>query len=408
MNQQRKTLVGVGLVGLIGALWLGQGVVQSTAQAGRRIDVPMFEVDPFWPKPLPNSWRIGSTIGLTVDNEDNIWIIHRPATLSAGELNMQRDPPTSTVCCQAAPPVLVFDQDGNLVRSWGGPGEGYDWPESNHGISVDHMGYVWIGGNGQGDSHILKFTKDGRFVAQYGKPGARVGPAGPTGQPTYVANSHDQVNFGRVTKIIVDPVTNEAFVGDGYLNRRVAVLDATTGEMKRYWGAYGNRPDDNYAFRAPGTDDVQPPQQFRGPVHCAVPSNDGLIYVCDRGGNRIQVFQRDGTYVKEAFFAATTTGSGTTWDVAFSPDPDQRFVYVPDGMNDRVRIVLRETLEELTSFGAGGRQVGQFYGVHNVAVDSRGNLYTTETYEGKRLQKFVNVGMGTAPSGEQGVLWPER
>ena len=220
------------------------------------------------------------------------------------------------------------------------------------------------------------------------------------------AGSNNVENFGRVAKIWVDPKTNEAYVADGYLNKRVAVLDADTGKMKRYWGAYGNKPDDKdlgkYDPSAP------PPQQFRNPVHCVERTNDGLVYVCDRQADRIQVFRPDGTFVKEAFFAKNTLGSGSTWDIAFSRDPQQKFIFLADGTNEKVRIVLRETLEELTNFGDGGRQPGQFFGVHSIATDSKGNLYTTETYEGKRVQRFVYKGIGQVRRGDQGVVWPRK
>jgi DNA-binding beta-propeller fold protein YncE len=239
---------------------------------------------------------------------------------------------------------------------------------------------------------VLKFTKDGKFLMQVGHYGKNAG-------------SNDPDNFGRAAKIWVDPKTNEAFVADGYLNKRVAVLDADTGKMKRYWGAYGNKPDD--ADLGKYDPSAAPPKQFRNPVHCVERSNDGLVYVCDRQADRIQVFQPDGTFVKEAFFAKNTLGSGSTWDLAFSKDPQQRYIFIADGTNEKVRIVLRETLEELTNFGDGGRQPGQFFGVHSIATDSKGNLYTTETYEGKRLQKFVYKGIGAVAAGEQGVPWPQ-
>jgi DNA-binding beta-propeller fold protein YncE len=319
-----------------------------------------------------------------------------------------------------APPVLEFDPAGNLLRHWGGPGQGYEWPASNHGIFIDHLGNVWIGGNGAEDSHLLKFTKDGKFLLQVGKKGARPGPpsrgrgaaanndpdapASGAGQPTWLANSNDPNNFGRVAEVFVEPKRNEAFVADGYLNKRVAVLDAQTGKMKRYWGAYGNKPDDTDL--GPYNPAAPPAQQFRNPVHCAIPSNDGLLYVCDRAGDRIQVFTLDGKFVKEGFISKQTRGSGSAWDVAFSRDPQQRYIYLADGSNFKVHILLRDTLEVLTSFGDGGRQPGQFFGVHSLATDSKGNLYTTETYEGKRVQKFVFKGMAAIPSQSQGVLWP--
>jgi DNA-binding beta-propeller fold protein YncE len=375
---------------LLGALGVAQYLlgIKADAQAPT-VQAPMFEVDPLWPKPLPNHWLLGMTIGVWVDEQDNVWIIHRgAATLHANEKALDLK---VGECCTAAPPVLVFDQAGNLVRAWGGPGPGYEWPDSNHGVHVDYKGNVWIGGNGAKDAQILKFTKDGKFLMQVGHYGKNAG-------------SNNLENFGRVAKIWVDPKTNEAYIADGYLNKRVAVLDADTGKMKRYWGAYGNKPDDADLGKYDPT--APPPKQFRNPVHCVERTNDGLVYVCDRQADRIQVFRPDGTFVKEAFFAKNTLGSGSTWDIAFSRDPQQRYIFLADGTNEKVRIVLRETLEEITNFGDGGRQPGQFYGVHSIATDSKGNIYTTETYEGKRLQKFVYKGMGAVPLGNQGVVWP--
>jgi DNA-binding beta-propeller fold protein YncE len=364
---------------------------RQAATQGGAVQAPIFEVDPLWPKPLPNHWIMGMTIGAWVDDQDHIWIIHRGApTLHANERALELK---VGECCASAPPVLVFDQAGNLVRAWGGPGQGYEWPESNHGIHVDYKGNVWIGGNGAKDAHILKFTKEGKFLMQVGRHGGNKG-------------SNDPGNFGRVAKIWVDPKTNEAYIADGYLNRRVAVLDADTGKMKRYWGAYGNKPEDgpngNYDPKAP------PSTQFRNPVHCVERTHDDLVYVCDRQGDRVQVFRPDGTFVKEAWYAKQTLGSGSTWDLAFSKDPQQRFIYLADGTNEKVRIILRETMEEITNFGDGGRQPGQFYGVHSIATDSKGNIYTTETYEGKRLQKFVFKGVGPVRAKEQGTVWPPQ
>jgi len=387
---KRNLRIGGAFVLALAALGACQSVFdrQADSAAGTGVIAPVFEVDPLWPKPLPHHWLLGMTIGIWVDEQDHVWIIHRTsATLHENERALELG---VGECCRGAPPVLEFDPEGNLVRAWGGPGQGYEWPGSNHGIHIDHKGYVWIGGNGPKDAHILKFTKDGKFVMQVGALGKNGG-------------SNDPNNFGRVAKIWVDPQTNEAYVADGYQNRRVAVLDADTGKMKRYWGAYGNRPDDKdlgkYDPKAPA------PQQFRNPVHCVERSNDNLIYVCDRQADRIQVFTPDGKFVKEAHYARETLGSGSTWDLAFSKDPQQRFIFLADGTNEKVRVILRETLTEITNFGDGGRQPGQFYGVHSIAVDSKGNLYTTETYEGKRLQKFVYKGMGTVAR-EQGVLWP--
>lgn len=406
LQRKRNLLIGTSFVALLGALWMGQGALENTAaaQAKSGVQAPMFEVDPFWPKPLPNHWLIGMTIGVSVDAQDNVWIIHRGAsTLNPRtEAGADANPPIAE-CCLAAPPVLRFDSAGNLVGHWGGPGQGYDWPESNHGITIDHKGNVWIGGNGQPDSHILKFSQDGKFLAQFGKPDVRR-VAGE--KPTYAGNSHDTENFGRVAKIFIDAKANEAYLADGYLNKRVAVIDADTGKFKRYWGAYGNKPDDSTLGRY--NPDDPPAQQFRNPVHCAELSNDGLVYVCDRPNDRIQVFQKDGKFVKEAFIAKKTLGDGSVWDIAFSRDPAQRYIYLADGRNERVYVIQRDTLQILTSFGDGGRQPGQFFGVHSIATDSKGNIYTTETYEGKRLQKFVYKGMGPVTSENMRTVWPRR
>jgi len=402
----RRVRNGVLLIaGVLGVLLAADVALQRVvAQTnGGMVRAPRFEVDPLWPRPLPNHWLLGSTIGVWIDERDHVWIIHRSsATLSNNEKGLELKPPTGE-CCAGAPPVIEFDPNGNLVQAWGGPGQGYEWPQSNHGIFVDHQGNVWIGGNGAGDSHILKFTRTGKFLAQYGKAGVHKGAANAEGLSTFAGNSNDRQNFGRVAKIFVDPRDNEAYIADGYLNKRVAVLDANTGMMKRYWGAYGNKPDDTNL--GPYNPDAPPAQQFRNPVHCADLSSDNLLYVCDRANNRIQVFTKEGKFVKEGFIARRSLGEGSVWDVAFSRDPKQTYIFLADGRNHKVRILLRDTLEELTAFGDGGRQPGLFYGVHSIAVDSKGNLYTTETYEGKRLQKFVYRGIGNVPR-VQGALWP--
>jgi DNA-binding beta-propeller fold protein YncE len=393
MMSSRRVAVGLSLVGSLVALGVSEALLdRSAAQAqSATVQAPRFEVDPLWPKPLPNHWLLGRTIGVSVDSQDHVWIIHRPETLDPKEVGAAQKPPTSD-CCVPAPPVLEFDPAGNLVGHWGGPGTGYEWPLENHGITVDYKDNVWIGGNGKVDSHILKFTRSGKFLMQFGRQNKGTG-------------SNDPQNFGRVAKVFVDRRTNEAYVADGYGNKRVVVLDADTGTFKRYWGAYGNKPDDTDLGRY---DPAAPPaKQFRNPVHCAELSNDGLVYVCDRSNDRIQVFKADGSFVNEVFIAPKTLGDGSVWDIAFSKDPEQRYLYLADGKNEKVYIIERQSLKVLTSFGDGGRQPGQFYAVHSIATDSKGNLYTTETYEGKRVQKFVFKGVG-AVRADQGTLWPQK
>jgi DNA-binding beta-propeller fold protein YncE len=390
----RKVLVGSSLIALVAALGIAQQQLERTASAQSKaaVQAPRFEVDPMWPKPMPNHWLLGNTIGVGIDSRDHVYIIHRGATLEEKEVYATANPPASE-CCMPAPPVLEFDAEGNLVKSWGGPGQGYEWPASNHGITPDSKGNLWIGGNGASDNHILKFTRDGKFVKQFGFAWANSG-------------SNDTWAFSRVAKVSLDEAANEAYVADGYGNKRVAVLDMETGKVKRYWGAYGNKPDDtnlgNYNPSAP------PVQQFRNPVHCAEPSNDGNVYVCDRPNDRIQVFTKAGKFVKEAFVAKTTRGDGSVWDIAFSKDPQQKYMYMADGANEKIRVFDRKSLTELTSFGDGGRQPGQFYAVHSIATDSKGNLYTTETYRGQRLQKFVYKGLAPVTKPNQGTVWPTK
>ncbi len=421
MNRKRNLLIGSSLMALIIACGVGQSAVEDAADNNAEMAmgdgpmVPMFEVDPLWPKNLPNHGLMGPTIGVDVDSTDTIWLVHRNTPdqfVARTEIGLVQDPPLSE-CCQPAPPVLAFDQEGNLVHSWGGPGTetgDYVWPASNHGITIDHMDNVWIGGNGAADSHVVKFTQDGTFLMQIGIPGARQ-TGEQDGRPVFTRDSMSMDSYGRVAKIGIDPGANEAYFADGYFNKRVAVVDVDTGELKRYWGAYGNEPDDDYDFDGPYQPGEDGKQQFRGPVHCSEISNDGLVYICDRAADRIQVFQKDGTFVEEVIVAPNTLSQGSTWDIDFSPDAEQKFMYLADGQNMKVYIIDRASLEVLTAFGDGGRQPGMFFAVHSIAVDSDGNIYTTETYEGSRIQKFVYTGMGPVPPGaegtnSQGVLWP--
>ena len=396
---KKKLLLVSGWVVAITGLAIGQRALESQQPT---VEAPMFEVDPFWPKPLPNKWVLGNAIGVGVDSRDHVFIVHRQDTMNEAENGAGVNPPTSD-CCKGAPPVLEFDPEGNLVNSWGGPNEGYVWPGSNHGISIDKKNNIWIGGNGTNDSHILKFTHDGKLIMQIGIPN-KVPVENPKASYT-AGNSNSMEHFGRVAKVSLDDAANEAYVADGYLNKRVAVIDMTTGKIKRIWGAYGNVPSDtNYGPYHPDSALIP---QFRTPMHCAEPTNDGMVYVCDRPNDRIQVFTKAGKFVKEVRIAPKTLGDGSVWDIAFSKDPAQRYLYLADGKNEKIYVMDRQSLEILTQFGEGGRQPGMWFAVHSIATDSRGNIYTTETYEGKRLQKFVYKGMGKVPK-YQGVVWPKK
>jgi hypothetical protein len=343
-------------------------------------ETPQFQVDPSWPKPLPNNWILGQVSGVAVDAQDHVWIIQRPRTLTEDEKGATLTPPRSR-CCAPAPPVIELTPEGDVVQAWGGPGEGYAWFANEHGISIDYKGFVWMGGNGPEDGQILKFTRDGKFVLQ-------IGHAGPS------KGSNDPTQLGRPADTTVDPATNEVFVADGYGNHRVVVFDADTGAYKRHWGAYGKPPSDEK--QAPYDPAAPVAAQFGNPVHCVKLAKDGLLYVCDRINNRIQVFRKDGTFVGEWFYVRETRGNGGVWDLALWPDAQQSFLFNADGENNEVRILKRADGTVLGAFGRSGRQAGQFHWVHNLAVDSKGNIYTTEVDNGKRVQKFRPA--NTAPN----------
>ncbi|MGH7471857.1 MAG: hypothetical protein ACRENP_28230 [Longimicrobiales bacterium] len=418
-----RMLIPAGMVVIVLAV-LGAATRQQAPQA------PIFEVDPLWPKPMPNHWLLGSAVGVAVDARDHIFVVHLTDSFNQRtEIGLASNPPTGD-CCLPAPNVLEFDTTGALVGHWGGPGQSYTWPGTNHGIAIDPQGNVWIAGSGGQDTRLLKFSRDGRFLQEIGKAvtappvpsaaaatdtanagaagraggrGGRGGRAG--GPPQLPANSSSTESFGGAAGIAFDASANEAYVADGYRNRRVVVIDTRTGAFKRFFGAYGGKPDD---ATLPAYDPAaQRARQF-STVRCAELSRDGFVYVCDRAHNRIQVLRKDGTFVKEQVIAPQTRGEGSVWDIAFSRDPQQRFLYVADGMNMKVHILDRQTLEVLTSFGTGGKQPGQFLGVHSIATDSKGNLYTTETNQGKRLQRFVFKGIGPVTSKDRGVVWPVR
>ncbi|HUE90174.1 MAG TPA: hypothetical protein VMO26_29175 [Vicinamibacterales bacterium] len=371
-DQRPRALVIVAVAALLGAACEAGGDA-GAATAAPVDDAPQFQVDPFWPKVLPNNWILGQVAGIAVDDRDHVWIIQRPTSLTPEEAGAAQKPPIS-MCCVPAPPVIEFDPEGNVVQAWGGPGKGHDWFEVEHGIHVDRRNQVWVGGNGEPDNHILKFSRDGKFLLRIGEPRRHGG-------------SNDTTTLGGPAGVEVDPSTNEVYVADGYKNRRVIVFDADTGAYKRHWGAYGARPDD---APLPTYDPAAPPaRQFRGPVHAVEIARDGLVYVTDRTGNRVQVFRKDGEFVNEVIIRPETLAIGSAWDLALSPDPQQRWLFVADGSNHVVWVLARASLKTVTRFGWAGRNAGQFGWVHNLAVDSKGNIYTAEVETGKRIQKFT-------------------
>jgi DNA-binding beta-propeller fold protein YncE len=352
-------------------------LIAACAAGPATTTAPAFRVDTTWPKPLPNGWILGQVSGIATDADDHIWVLQRPGSLTDDERGATFKPPLGN-CCAPAAPVLEFDAAGNLLRSWGGPGVGYDWPQNEHGIHVDAAGSVWITGNGEHDGQVLKFTRDGKFVLQIGKVGPQTGNA-------------DTSRLGQAAGVEVDGPANEVYVADGYFNKRVIVFDATTGRFKRMWSAFGKPPSD---AEKPNLRRTAPPTEaqlasFGNPVHCVRIAHDGLVYVCDRLNNRVQVFRKDGSFVKQFSVEPNTAGNGATWDIALSRDPQQRWIFLADGRNNQIVTLSRDSGAVVATLGRSGRYAGEFHWVHDIAIDSRGNLYAGEVDTGKRVQKFV-------------------
>ena len=335
---------------------------------------PRFQVDPSWPKELPNNWILGSVTGVYVDAKDHIWVTHLPETLTEEETAAVQKPPIAT-CCAPAPVVIEFDQQGTVVQGWGEASQDPSaYPRNPHGIFVDHNGFVWVGTHMH--HRVMKFTREGKLVMTIG---------------TYdkTAGSNDTTLLGGPAGIWVDPKTNEAFIADGYRNRRVIVFDAATGKYLRHWGAYGEVPDDT---QKPANNPDGPPNKQFSTVHGITGTRDGMIYVADRRGNRIQVFDQKGKFIKEKIIEPRTLASGSAFVLVPSPDRAEQSLYMADGTNHKVWLLRRNDLEVLGQFGHGGRQLGQMLRPHGMSVDSKGNLYVGEASTGRRVQRFLLQG----------------
>ncbi|MBP7779767.1 MAG: hypothetical protein KA371_21830 [Acidobacteria bacterium] len=353
----------------------GAAVAPGSPTADR---LPIYEIDPTWPPTLPNDWILGDIRGLFVDDRDHLWVIHMPSSLTPQEIGAAVKPPIAD-CCFPAPPVLELDPDGKVLRSWGGPGDGYTWFDQEHGIYIDHNGFVWMGtSNGM---HVMKFTQDGQHVMTIGEPGINRG-------------SNDPDHLGGPANFYVEPKTNEIFIADGYINKRVVVYDAATGKYLRHWGAYGKTPNDTEKYQYPVRVDA-PPQQY-STLHGLVGTKDGRIYVSDRRGNRIQVFRQNGEFLLEKFVRPATGGSGSGFSLQVSRDPEQSLLYLMDGTNQRVWMLRRKDLAILDRFGKPGRQAGEFIRAHMIAIDSKNRMYTGEAGNGRRMQRWVL--RGTRPA----------
>lgn len=369
----------------LAAIVIGAVITVDAQPPAVQAAVPRFEADPLFFQRLPNRWTTGMVGGIAVDARDHVWVLHRPASIPDGERAAALNPPQA-LCCVPAPPVLEFDAEGRMVQAWGGPGGGYEWPTTEHGITVDGEGNIWIAGNGKGDHHALKFTRAGKFLLQIGKRNGSTG-------------SNDTVNLRGPAAIFVHAKSNEVFVADGYGNRRIIVFDATSGAYKRHWGAYGNRPDDSYVFPERALLVMGPPQpSFNTPVHGVIVANDDLVYAADRSNNRIQVFRIDGTFVREVFVNRFTLQSeGSVHNFALSRDNEQRYLYVADGSNKAIHILDRRTMTLLDSIGGhGGHNAREFFHLHSLAArpDSRGHLYVGEVNQGQRYYRLRFTGMG--------------
>ncbi len=386
-HHPRRVVAGVS-VGVVAALLLSWAAPRAGGAVEALDDIPVFEFDPTWPKlPLPNHWIMGNVAGMASDEKGHIWVIQRPLSGNMSDDYAQLDPPAGE-CCRMPPSIIEFDTAGNVIQAFGGPDpknpkgkrhpDGFEWPRE-HGLFVDRKGHVWTGSDEEGSSTITKLTHDGKLIKQKGTFGKG-------------HSNQDTENFGQPAGLFVDEKANEVYVADGYHNRRVIVMDADTLAFKRMWGAYGNVPKDIPKSEYRYNPDGPPSQQFSNPVHCVRISHDDLVYVCDRVNDRIQVFKKDGTFVKEQFVAPKTRGFGSVHDIAFSTDPEQRFLYVADGANRKVWMLRRSDMAILGSFGHGGHYAGEFAITHAMAADSKGNLYVGETIGGNRVQRFLFKG----------------
>ena len=360
-------LIFVGLeIGLVG------GWTSKPAQAQEE-SVPRFEVDPSWPKPLPNNWTTGQVGGVCVDSADHVFIVNR-RNLTEKEL----------LIAQQAPPIIEFDSAGNVIKAFGDPKV---VPSSIHGCTTDNEGNVYVAGNH--DGIIQKYSPQGKLLLQIGNrgvvdtsDGTLTIQAGGGGLEGRALNSGHNTFF-LPASIAVDPKDGDIYVADGYGNSRIAVFDKN-GKFLRQWGRQGTTAEVKSGLGG----------VFMQVVHCVTIGNDGLVYVCDRQGDRIEVFDKAGNFQKNIL--VYTGGEvpdlwGTVWWIGFSPDAAQKFIYVANGRNEAIHILDHQTGRILGSFGRPGHQSGEFDHAHTLAVDSKGNLYVAETDWGERVQKFTLV-----------------
>ena len=403
--------------------------VLSLPSLGRAQDAPHYKFDSNWPKlPLPNRWWMMGVTGLAVDKDDNVWVLDRPRDIDGTQNYAMLNPPTAE-CCVPPPAMIHFDKDGNVIGS-------FDPPEG-HGMAVDAKGFVYIGNAVNGMNTVRKYDpKTGQVLAEVprvpeSQPGGAGGEGGAPegaantpapGGPGPVASLRGQgggrggnrpdpaaraaaiaafrakyppttpMIVGQIEEVRLDEPARELYCADSYLGGRVMVFDMDTFAFKRGWGAYGHQLseitiDDKDREYTPGGPE---PKEFRNHLTLNI-SKDGLVYAADRGANRIDVTTKQGKFVKEFTLATETGNRGSAGGVAFSPDPKQRFLFISDISNNTIWILNREDGKVLGRIGSAGDYGGQFHGLHMIASDSKGNIYTGEVQAGERVQKFVPV-----------------
>ena len=379
----------------------GSAQSQNKVQAMDGNGAPLFQVDPFWPGPLPNRWSMQQVTGIYVDHMDIVWFLNRPNGAEGDEIGGE-DSPQRMACCVSGPEVVAMDQDANIVHAWGNAAHHPNWPRSLQTVIADREGFVWVGGLAPTDS-ILKFTREGEFVWDFGR-------RPPEGVQPEEDNTETEV-LTQKGRFQLDQDAREIYI----LNwKRVLVYDMDTGDFKRGWGGHGMPLSEITNDRIPpyNWDGTRPPEepQFVPALHFIEISNDGLVYVGERGQNRMQVFQKDGTWVRDIYVAEGTPAErlgptqcggvgnrkelppcGTMYKMAISKDAEQKYLYVADTANSSVWIVDRQSGETLGSFGGNGRYAGQLHWINAIATDSDGNIYTGEVEHAKRIQKFEPV-----------------
>jgi DNA-binding beta-propeller fold protein YncE len=390
-------------------------LLTAGASSVRAQGAPHYKFDPDWPKlPLPNHWWMMGVTGLAVDKDDNVWVLTRPKDIDATQNYLELNPPTAD-CCVRPPAMIHIDKDGNVIGSFN--------PPQGHGMAVDSQGFVYIGNDEDGMNSVHKYDpKTGKLLGSVPRApdkepsnggqgdGGGGGAAGADARAGRRPNRDPEalraavaafrakyppttpMIVGEIEEVRLDEPAHELYCADNYLGGRIMVFDLDTLQFKRGWGAYGHTLSEittDPADRA-YTPGGPMPKEFRNHLTLNI-SKDGLVYAADRGANRIQVFTKQGKFLKEFPLAVMTGNRGSAGGVAFSADPKQRFLFISDISNNKIWFLNREDGKVVGSIGSAGDNGGQFHGLHMIATDSKGNIYTGEVQAGERVQRFVPV-----------------